>query len=163
MRRKLKIFVIYFPVILVGCQVATNLLYFVSGEMYNKLGFLLNLAFGVNILFAVFLLCFTYWFKFCAVSRYSAWAEILFAANYMIIQQDNLYNIMFQLIVGALAMILTFRYFIIKFPLCTIALVWRFFKSVTKEKSCSKGMDLWERKTYHTIVKNYNGKILNNG
>lgn len=149
--RKIKLFVIYFPVILVTCQVIVNLLYFISFDTYMKVGFFLNLMFGVNIMFAVFLLCFTYWFKFCSVSRYAAWAEILFAANYIIIQQDNLYNILFQIIVGVLALILTFKYFITKFPLCSVALVVRFIKSVTVTKSCSKGLDLWERKTYQTI------------
>lgn len=59
-------------------------------------------------------------------------------------------------IVGIAALILTFRYFIHKFPLCSLALIWRFFSSVTKTKSCSKGLELWERKTYLTIKMQHN-------
>jgi hypothetical protein len=114
--------------------------------------------FGVNILFAIFLLSFTYWFKFCTVSRFAAWAEVMFAVNYIIVQQDNLYNILFQIIVGALALMLTFKYFIDRFPLCSVALVWRFIKSVLEKRSCSKGMDLWEQKTYHKIQMKYYDK-----
>lgn len=151
MRRKFKIFIIYFPIILVSCQIIVNLLSFIIPKWYNQAGFVLNTLFGVNLLFAVFLLSFTYWFKFCAVSMYSAWAEILFAANYLIIQEDNLYNILFQVIVGIIALLLTFRYFIKRFPLCSLALIWRFFKSVGKTGSCSKGLEMWEKNTYHTI------------
>jgi len=153
--RKVKLFVIYFPVILVACQVGVNLLYFISVDTYMRTGFYLNTMFGVNILFAIFLLCFTYWFKFCAVSRYAAWAEILFAVNYLIVQQDNLYNILFQVIVGSLALMLTFRYFITRFPLCSLALVCRFIRSVTQTGSCSKGLNMWERRTYQTIKTHY--------
>lgn len=157
MRKKIKIFIVYFPVILVSCQVLVNLMSFVWYEGYLKAGLVLNTLFGVNLFFALFLVGFTYWFKFCAVSRYSAWAEILFAANYLIVQQDNLYNIMFQVIIGTLALMLTFRHFIKKFPLCSIALLLSFIKSVAKKRSCRRGMDLWEQKTYLTIQKQYHG------
>lgn len=155
MRKKIKIFIIYFPVILISCQVLVNLLSFISYSTYIKYGLVLNTFFGTNALFSLFLLAFTYWFKFCAVSRYAAWAEVLFAANYLIVQQDNLYNILFQVIVGIISLILTFRYFVRRSPLCSVALVWSFIKSVTQAKSCKRGMDVWEEKTYLTIQKKY--------
>lgn len=155
MRKQIKLFIIYFPVVLVSCQILVNLFSFVSFELYMKAGFVLNTFFGTNALFSLFLLAFTYWFKFCAVSRYAAWAEVLFAFNYLIIQEDNLYNIMFQVIVGSIALLLTFRYFVRRFPLCSVALVWSFIKSVTQAKSCKRGMDVWEEKTYLTIQKKY--------
>lgn len=151
MRRKVKLFIVYFPVILVACQVLVNLMSFVWYDGYVAAGFYLNTLFGVNFLFARFLLAFTYWFKFCAVSRAAAWAELAFGINFMIVQQDNLYNILFQVIVGTAALILTFRHFIRRFPLCSLALVWTFLRSVTHTGSCSKGMELWEKHTYHTI------------
>lgn len=146
-----KLFIIYLPVILVLCQVIVNLVSFVFPEWYIREGFYLNTFFGTNVLFAVFLLAFTYWFKFCAVSRYSAWAEVLFAVNYLIVQQDNLYNIMFQVIVGSIALLLTIRYLVRRFPLCSVALVIRFIHSVFEKKSCSKGLERWEKRTYHII------------
>lgn len=149
--KKAKLFIIHFPVILVSCQVIVNLLYFVWFNAYINAAFYLNTFFGTNVLFAVFLLAFTYWFRFCAVSRYSAWAEILFALNYMIVQQDSLYNILFQIIVGTIAIFLTTRFFVIRFPLCSVALVVRFLKSVTQTGSCKRGLDMWEKRTYHVI------------
>jgi hypothetical protein len=155
MRKVAKLIVIYFPVVLVTCQVLANLLSFVWYDGYIAAAFYLNHFFGVNVLFAFFLLAFTYWFKFCAVSRYAAWAEVLFAVNFLIVQEDNLYNIMFQVIVGIIALLLTLRYFVKRFPLCSLALIWTFLGSVTKKRSCSKGLDLWKNVTYDTIKSQY--------
>lgn len=155
MRRKLKVFVIYFPVMLVSAQVLVNLFSFIDYGAYVKFGFVLNTLFGVNLFFALFLLAFTYWFKFCAVSRYAAWAEILFAANYLIVQEDSLYNVLFQVIVGTAAIALTFRYFIVRFPLCKVALLWSFLTSIATKGSCTKGLELWEQKTYSKIKATY--------
>jgi hypothetical protein len=154
--KKIKLFVIYFPVILIIFQVAINVLSFIAPGFYMQNGFVLNTFFGVNLLFALFLLAFTYWFNFCSVSRYAAWAEVLFAINYLIVQQDNLYNIMFQIIIGVLAIILTFKYYIKKFPLCSVALITRFLKSFVNSKGdCQKAADMWEQKTYNKIQSNY--------
>ena len=151
MRRKVKLFIVYFPVILVACQVLVNLMSFVWYDGYVAAGFYLNHFFGCNMFNAAFFVLFTWYFDFCAVSRAAAVAELLFGINFMIVQQDNLYNILFQVIVGTAALILTFRYYIQKFPLCSLALVWTFIRSVTHTGSCSKGLELWEKHTYHTI------------
>lgn len=158
MRRYINIFVIYFPVILVTCQVSVNLMYFFAYNTYIKAGFILNTLFGVNMLFAGFLLAFTYWFKFCAISRYAAWAEVLFAVNYIIVHQDNLYNILLQVIIGTLSILLTFRFFIHRFPLCKVALIWSFISSAIERGSCSAGVELWEQRTYQKIQQAHDRK-----
>lgn len=142
----MKIFIIYFPIMLVTCQVLVNLFSFVNYGAYVKYGLILNTLFGVNMFFAAFMVAFTYWFRFCAVSRYTAWAEVLFGLLYLVIQDDNLYNRLFQVVIGVGAIVLTFRYFIMKFPLCRVALLWTFFTSVLAKGSCSKGIDLWDER-----------------
>ena len=57
MKKKIKLFVIYFPIILVAAQVAANIMYFVNPEWYFKNGFYLNTFVGTNVLFAVFFSC----------------------------------------------------------------------------------------------------------
>jgi len=151
MRKKLKLFITYFPVILITGQVITNLLYFIAPEFYSNYGFYLGLAFGTNLLFALFLVGFTIWFRFCAVSRWAAYAQLAFAVNYLIVQQDSLYNIMFQIIVGTGALLLTFRFFIVKFPLCKLSLFASFVKSFLLTGSCNSALDRWDRLTYHKI------------
>lgn len=144
MRRKARIFLIYFPVILVAGQVLVNLLSFVAPSWYRATGFYLNTFFGTNVMFAVFLVIFTVLFNFCKVSRVAAIAECLFALNFMIVKQDNLYNILFQVIIGTLALIYTFWHYINKFPFCRVSLVLRFINSVIKKGSCSKGLKHWD-------------------
>lgn len=149
--KKLKVFIIYFPIILVACQVILNMASFVFPQVYSDLGFYLNLFFGTNVLFAAFLVAFTWMFRFCAISRYAAIAQVLFALNYMIVQQDNLYNILFQITVGFLAMMLTARHYSKKFPLCNLSLIVMFFKSAVKERSCRKGLHRFDREIDHIL------------
>lgn len=155
MKKYFKLFVIYFPVVLVSCQVLVNLLSFVWPEGYMAAGFYLNTFFGTNVLFAIFLLIFCFMFRFCAVSRWAAGAELLFAVNYMVVQQDNLYNIMFQVIVGALAIAATFWHYVKKFPLCRLGLVVGFIRSVIAKGSCKKGLENWDRDIKSILLKNH--------
>lgn len=153
--KPIKKFLIYFPVILVALQVIVNLYALIDRESYNALGFYLNTFIGTNVFFAIFLVAFTFSFNFCAVSRWCAIGECLFAINYLVIQEDNLYNILFQVIVGIIALILTFRHFIKKFPLCDISLFSKFIGFACIAGSCSKGLDKWERETKSTLKQNY--------
>lgn len=143
--RVAKLFIVYFPVTLVFCQVLVNLMTFVWPEAYYAAGFYLNLFFGTNVLFAIFLVAFCFMFRMCSVSRWAACAELLFAVNYMIVKEDNLYNIMFQVIVGVLALVATFWHYIKKFPLCNMSLVLGFVKRVVQKGSCKKGYEMWTR------------------
>ena len=144
--KKAKLFIIYFPAILVFSQVLVNILALIDREFYNSIGFYLNTFLGTNVFFAGFMIVFTFSFKFCDISKGAAIAEGLFALNYLIIQQDNLYNILFQIIVGAIALVITFRRYIKKFPFCRVSLLWKFLISVAVSGgSCSKGLDKWQK------------------
>lgn len=114
MKKHLKIFIIYFPIVLLGLQILADLSYLVAPAWYFNNGYYLNAFLGTNVLVVLFFLSFTFLFKFCEVSKWAAIAEGLFALNNLIVQEDNLYNILFQVIVGLLAIILTFNYYIKK-------------------------------------------------
>lgn len=141
--RKLKLFIIFFPVILVSLQVAANIFSFISPSAYAASGFYLNTFLGTNVLFAGFLVAFTFWFRFCDVSRACAIAEVLFAVNYLLVKEDNLYNIWFQIIVGTVMLAVTVKMYTYKFPFCNWSLLFKFFKNIIREKSCEKGLDRW--------------------
>lgn len=154
MQKKIKIFIVYFPVILVACQVLVNLLYFAWPSAYNNTGFYLNLFFGSNIMVGVFLLVVTFGLKFCAISRWASVAELLYGVNYLIVQQDNTYNIVFQIITGAVALIITFRAYLSNFPLCQMSLFFSFLGSIFSSKGdCEKAIDHWQDKLNSTIEK----------
>lgn len=152
--KPIKKFLIYFPVILVSLQVIVNLYALWDRASYNSLGFYLNTFIGTNVFFSVFLVAFTFSFNFCAVSRWAAIGEMLFAINYLIVQEDTLYNILFQVIVGVIALILTYYHFKNKFPLCRISLLHKFVAYVFLTGSCAKGLIKWEREVESLVKKN---------
>jgi hypothetical protein len=157
--KQIKKFIIYFPVILVSLQVLMNLWALIDRPAYDAAGFYLNTFIGTNIFFSVFLVCFTWLWPFCKVSRWAAIAELAFAVNYFFVRQDNLYNILFQVIVGVVALILTYKHFTAKFPLCMISLFSRFIGWVVLTGSCSKALDKWESETKHIVKTTYHNAI----
>ena len=151
--KRVKLFIVYFPVTLVMLQVLANGLYFIAPEVYNVSGFYLNTFLGTNILFAVFLVAFTFTFRFCSVSKWAALAELAFGLFYLIRQKDDVYNVGIQIIVGVIALIATFWHYIKKFPLCKMSLVAGLLGSVAKTGSCKKGLEQWDRNVKSIILK----------
>lgn len=142
---------------LVTGQVIVNLMSFIFPQAYMAAGFYLNLFFGTNVFFAIFLTVFTFKFQFCSVSRYAAIAELLFAVNFMVVQQDNLYNILFQVIVGVLALTATFFHYIKKFPMCRLSLLIKFYQRVIQKRSCEEGLSEWEADVKGHLLKRHHG------
>lgn len=158
MKKWIKLFVIWFPVGLVFLQVLCNFLYFVAPGFYYSTGFYLNLFLGTNFLFAFFLLAFTFMFRFCAVSRWAAGAECIFAVIYLIIQQDNAYTVSIQIVVGILAIIATFWHYIKKFPLCNFSVGFHFITHAIRHSNCRKSIDHFDSKIKRAVIKNHHEK-----
>ena len=156
--KRIKAFLIYFPVTLVAVQVLINLVYFIDKDFYISNGFYLGTLFGTNAYVALYFLLFTFTFKFCSVSRLAAVAECLFALYYLVIQKDDVYNIVFQITVGILALIATSITFTKKYPLCKFSLFWRFVWNATAKGSCAKGLEKWENDTKALIVEKHFNK-----
>ena len=62
MKRYSRLAIVYFPVLLVTLQVAANFLFLAEPELYYSIGFYLNTFLGTNMLFALFLVVFTFSF-----------------------------------------------------------------------------------------------------
>lgn len=162
MMKWLKKFLIYFPVILVSLQVVVNLYAIFDHASYVAWGFYLNTFLGTNVFFALFLIVFTFSFPFCSISRCAAVCELLFAVNYLIVQQDNLYNILFQITVGTVSLVLTYNHFRAKFPLCKVSMVHNFFGYVILTGSCNKALAKCERDLETTVKEMYYAGNLKN-
>lgn len=157
MKHTARLFVVYFPIVLVSSQVLLNLLSFVARGFYVSNAFILDLTFGTNILVSIMLIALTYGLSFCEISRAAAWAEMAFAVNYAIVQQDNLYNILFQVIVGVIAIIVTFRQYIKRFPMCRLSLLIKFYHRVIQKRSCEEGLSKWEADVKGHLLKRQHG------
>ena len=153
MRKKVKLFVVYFPVMMVSCQVVANSLYFIDKDMYYASGFYLNHFFGTNMMFSIFLVAMTLLFRFCAVSRFAALAELLFGLYFLIIQRDDIYNIVFQMTAGTVSLIFTAIWYVRRFPFCKLSLLVSFISSMFATGSCEDAFRHWDDKTESKINK----------
>lgn len=159
MKRRSKLFIAYFPVIFLGCQMAANLLYFISPSVYVSKGYYLNTLFGGSFMTALVFVCFTFVFKFCEISKWAAVAQLIFAGMALFIHDDGVYNISLQLGIGTVAMIATFRHYIKKFPLCTMSLFVSFIGSIFASKgNCEKAVDLFENNLNKKVANHHDFK-----
>lgn len=107
MKGVFKILIMFAPVFLVFGQVAANLLYLAAPFTYAELYPYIATIFGMNLVGAILMVAITYIFKFCAVSRAAAVAEVIFCLVYMLIPDKDMYNISVQIIVGVAALLMT--------------------------------------------------------
>ena len=138
---------------------AANLIFFISPEFYYAKGIYLNTLFGGSLMFAVFLVSFTFMFKFCEVSRWAAIAELIFSLMALFIHDDGIYNISLQLGIGGVALYATFRHYVKKFPLCTLSLFVSFLGSIFASKgNCEKAIDLFSDKLNKKVANHHDFK-----
>lgn len=141
MKKISTLFLAYFPLALLMLQVVADFIYLISFDNYASIYFYLGWAMGSSFLLSMFLIILTERLKFCGISKWSARAQMAFSIVYLIIREDNIYNISLQIVIGLVAMILTFRHYAHKFPLCRLGLLWNFLKNVFKENSCERGIE----------------------
>lgn len=152
MKRAAIVFLAYSPIVLLSLQVLANLWYLIDFNGYAKAYFYLGWALGSSLLFSIIMVTMTEVLRFCEVSKWAARAQLAFALVYLIIRQDNIYNISIQIVIGLVALLLTFRYYKHKFPLCRLSLLLNFVKNVWKEKSCVKGVEAHDRQVKNLIL-----------
>jgi hypothetical protein len=143
--RKVKLFLVYFPIILIAGQLLANSIFYIDNAFYYKHAFYLSIWFGTNVLFAIFLCGLTWVFSFCSISKWCAAAQVFYAFNLHLFPRKEEYNVVFQIIVGVIALLITFSDYFKKFPLCKWSLLVKFYKDVAKERSCKKGAEKWDR------------------
>lgn len=145
-KRYTRLLLAYFPVVLVALQVGVNFIGIYANDFYNAYGLYLNTLFGNNMLVALFMLGYTFHSRFCKVSRAAAIAEVLFGIAYMVIGEDNVYNITLQIIIGLLALAVCFMVYIKIFPDCNVSLAKDYFKNLINQRGdCKEALNEWER------------------
>ena len=133
MRMRGKLFMAYFPFVLVSGQFIINVLYLlgIDNEIFLYYS---NALFGTNLGFAVFLVCYTQFFHFCRISKWSAFVEVLLALDVMIVRDETTYNLVFQSIILFAGIILTLLTYANIFPTCLMSLHALFIKKIIKNK-----------------------------
>lgn len=153
-----KLILAYFPIVLTLLQLSANILYFVNKEYYIQNSFYISNTIGGSLIFSLFLVLYTSCFKFCSVSKLTAYMQLIIAVSYLVIQNDNIYNIIFQTIIMILALIFTFYLYIKKNPNCAISLylkarfytakLWeQFLLSLSKHNfNCERALNDYQQK-----------------
>jgi hypothetical protein len=115
MKERIKIAMIFSPIVLLSGQVLSNLLYMGLPDIYIKLYPILGTFFGFNMIAAILMTSMTYYFNFCKVSRAAAICQIIFGVFYMIFPDKEVYNLLIQVLVGIAALLVTFINFVMQY------------------------------------------------
>lgn len=152
-----KIILAYFPIIYTMLQLICNVVYFIDKEFYLNLAFYFQNTIGTSLILSVFLVIYTSYFKFCSISKITALTQLLMSIVYLVIQDDSIYNIIFQITVMFISLILTLYLYIKKFPKCNISLNILFsFLLMKNSFNCFKALNEFKTISYQQGVEEYN-------
>jgi len=155
MRMRGKIFMAYFPFVLVCCQFIINCLFLLGLDNQTFL-YYANALFGTNFFFAVFLVCYTQFFYFCRISKWASIAEFLLALDVLFVKNDSTYNLIFQSIILICAIIVTLLSYSDKFPSCLMSLHALFVKKIFKHRfDCVKSLEEFKEDVYNRNYKKF--------
>ena len=112
MKKLLTILVAYSFVIITSVQLLANIIAIFFRSFYDNHWFIIANLVGFSIIYLIPMLAAVFLFKFCAPSRICAIAQLVLAILWLIIQEDNLYNIIAQITIGILALLFTAKKFL---------------------------------------------------
>lgn len=109
MKKVLTILVAYSFVYITSLQLFVNILFVFKKDFYLKYAFYFTQISGLSISYLLPMVAVAFLLKFCKVSRICAIAQIIMSVLWLIIQEDNIYNITSQIIIGVLALLFTLK------------------------------------------------------
>jgi hypothetical protein len=109
MKKVLTFIVAYSFVIITIVQLLVNILAILNPEFYSENWFLIANLTGTSFIYLLLLVAVAFLLKFCKISRICAVAQVIMSVLWLIIQEDNIYNITAQIIIGGLALLFTLK------------------------------------------------------
>ena len=138
MNRLAKIYVSFFPIISLSGIVIANIISLINYDFYSENLFWISCFVGISFFSCLQNIAMVKLFKFCEISKYASYSMFLFIPfyiiDYLIFESESTANIIFQIVVGIVALILTAIAYIKKYPDCT-------FTKYIKAKKYS--IDIW--------------------
>jgi hypothetical protein len=107
MKKLLTILVAYSFVIITSVQLLANIICIVNKEFYYEHWFIIANLVGFSIIYLIPMVAVAFLFKFCIPSRICAITQVVLSILWLIIQEDNTYNITAQIVIATLALFLT--------------------------------------------------------
>jgi hypothetical protein len=108
MKKILTFIVAYSFVIITSVQLLANIISIFFREFYYKNWFLIANLVGVSFIYLIPMVAVVFLLKYCYVSRICAIAQVILTVLWLVIQEDNLYNITAQITIGTLSLLFTY-------------------------------------------------------
>lgn len=109
MKKVLKFIVAYSFVIITFVQLFINFIFIFNKEFYLKYSFYFSNTIGSGLIYIILLNCVVFLLPYCPPSRICGIAQLILAILWLIIQEDNIYNITAQITISTIALIMTFK------------------------------------------------------
>jgi hypothetical protein len=113
-KRVLTFIVAYCFVIITAMQLFVNLLFVLAPDFYIRNAFYITQIGGFLISYLIPMVSVAFLFKFCEVSRVCAVAQVILTILWVVIKEDNTFNITAQIIICVMALLFTFKKIITK-------------------------------------------------
>jgi hypothetical protein len=108
MIKKILTFIVaYSFVIITSVQLFVNLVFILAPEFYMRNSFYFSQVGGLSVSYLLPMLAVAFLFKFCTISRVCAVAQVILTVLWLVIQEDNVYNITAQITIGIFALLFT--------------------------------------------------------
>ena len=162
-----KVYLAYSPVINILAIIIVDIISLVNYEFYYNYYVYISIAVGMSVLNALDKRAMIRLFSFCDISRYSVYTLIsfipIFIIDYWIFGYESKNNRILQIVIGVVALVLTVKAYIKKYPNCTMTnyikakqyslSIWNcFLKSLAKNNfQCENALEDYKQKRskYH--------------
>jgi hypothetical protein len=110
MIKKILTFIVaYSFVIITSVQLFVNLVFILAPEFYMRNSFYFSQVGGLSVSYLLPMLAVAFLFKFCTISRVCAVAQVILTVLWLVIQEDNVYNITAQITIGIFALLFSIK------------------------------------------------------
>jgi hypothetical protein len=106
-KKILTIIVAYSFVIITSVQLVVNLIFVFAPEFYLRNGFYFSNFGGLSVTYLIPMVSVAFLLKYCAPSRICAIGQVIMTILWLIIKEDNIYNINAQITIGLICLLFT--------------------------------------------------------
>ena len=163
-----KLYLAYSPIVILSGIIIADIISLISFEFYSKYYTWICILVGMSFLNALQSIALIKVFNFCSVSKYAAYSILLFiptfVIDYLIFGYETKGYRILQILIGVVALFLTLKAYIKKYPNCTMTnyirakqyslQIWNcFIRSLAKNNfQCEVALEDYkeQRKKYHT-------------
>jgi hypothetical protein len=109
-KKILTIIVAYSFVIITSVQLVVNLIFVFAPEFYLRNGFYFSNFGGLSVTYLIPMVSVAFLLKYCAPSRICAIGQVIMTILWLIIKEDNIYNITAQIFIALMCLFFPMKF-----------------------------------------------------